>query len=136
MSEPEAEHYEIMRAILADLTADLLDTAIEQELAERVMQLHADGADEPGMGRPLHEEPQRLRHESVDLAGGEAARIRVIEPRIVDHRIDDRAVLLDERGRHGTGPVEQLDDLGETLRESGARCNQIAHAALSQRLTE
>ena len=29
---------------------------------------------------------------------GKAARIGIIESRVVDHRVDDDAVLLDERG--------------------------------------
>src|SRR6185437_12543459 len=125
-----------MRAVLADLSPDLLYAPLDQELAERIMQLDADRAHKAGLGRPLHEKPQRLRHERVNLAGGEARRVGVIEACIVDHRIGDGAVLLDQRGRHGAGPVERFDDLGKALRKSRVRGRDIDHAALARRLSE
>ena len=48
MAETQAEDDKIMGTVVADLAADLLDAAIDQELAERVVQLHADGTDKPG----------------------------------------------------------------------------------------
>src|SRR5579875_218264 len=109
--------------------------ALDEESAELVMEAHANRTDEAGIGRPIHEQPQGLRHKGIDLLGGEIAGVAVVEPRVIDRRVDDLALLLDQRGRNGARAIEQRSDLRKALGESGARGGGV-HAAFSRRLNE
>ena len=135
MAETEPEDDQIARAIVAHLAADLVMAAFDEEGAQLVVEPHANRADEAGIARAIHEQPQRLCHEGFDLLGRDDARITVVKPRIVDDRVHDLAILFDKRRGNGAPPIERLGNLRKTHRKSSARCFGV-HAAFSRRSNE